>query len=327
MTKSKLRVESLDVQKKLIRITLTESFNLNQDTTLLYQTIVNLAKIKQLRLLLDIAKITLPNTSFIAFLVEIASMIKRNGGDLYILNLTETARINLVTFSPLSFLRVISSEAELNQHSDQSVIPESLQSDDREADTNAEKQAVQLKDEFSIREMTDLPEQENDINAADDQIIKDVDFEELLDVPSAKVKESKNERIVVHSREDQLYKISDFAGVLAEQAGFDHTEVARIKLSIYEAAHNIIEHAYQFDPDKFVELTIKFDEHKFVITLIDRGKSFEYDPNRNYDALEAAEERRTGGFGLFIIRRSMDDVKYETNPIWGNRLTLTKNIP
>ena len=76
-----------------------------------------------------------------------------------------------------------------------------------------------------------------------------------------------------------------------------------------------------------IELSLKYDSRKFTINLMDKGESFDYDPNRDYDAVEAAEERRTGGFGLFIIRRSMDDVKYETNPIWGNRLILVKNIP
>ena len=103
--------------------------------------------------------------------------------------------------------------------------------------------------------------------------------------------------------------------------------MSRIKISVYEAAHNVIEHAYEFNTNKYIELQVKYGRQKFTIKLMDKGKSFDYDPNKDYDAVEAAEERRTGGFGLHIIRRSMDDVQYESNPVWGNRLTMIKEIP
>jgi anti-sigma regulatory factor (Ser/Thr protein kinase) len=38
------------------------------------------------------------------------------------------------------------------------------------------------------------------------------------------------------------------------------------------------------------------------------------------------EDKRDGGFGLYIIRRSVDRVEYESDPVKGNTLRLIKRI-
>ena len=73
-------------------------------------------------------------------------------------------------------------------------------------------------------------------------------------------------------------------------------------------------------------MIVKYDSSQFSITLMDRGVGFDFDPDKDYDAVEAAEEKRTGGFGLHIIKRSMDDVKYVSDAKWGNKLTMVKRL-
>lgn len=324
MSHSKIHVASYDSGNKIIKITPAESFDPEQDAQLLYQTIFNLTKIKQIRILFDLINIAYPPNSFIGFMIEISSLLHRQGGELLIVNLSETAKMNIISFNPMSFLQIFQKEEDIKQ----TVL---ATTDQKRTDSSVpEVQAVgnttNGQNDFSIKDILSTSPENQDMKFENNHPAN-FDFSDLAEEKTEPINETKTERIVVHSKEDQLYKLTDFVGIHAEHAGFDHTEVSRIKISVYEAAHNVIEHAYEFDTNKYIELQIKYDRQKFTIKLMDKGKSFEYDPNKDYDAIEAAEERKTGGFGLHIIRRSMDDVQYESNPVWGNRLTMIKAIP
>ncbi|MBW1887140.1 MAG: hypothetical protein JRI52_02155, partial [Deltaproteobacteria bacterium] len=45
-----------------------------------------------------------------------------------------------------------------------------------------------------------------------------------------------------------------------------------------------------------------------------------------YDVDKAFEEKQKGGYGLFIIKRSVDDIQYSADAINGNQLTLIKDF-
>lgn len=329
MSRSKIRIESFDPGNKVLKLTPTETFDFNIDADLVYQTVLNLTKIKNIKILFDLQNVAYPTTSFIGFMIEISSTLKRQGGEFVVLNLSESARMNFVTFSPLSFLNIVEKESELKeliQHPSKE-LKNHGEDLSKLLDENFDLSGQYSEEEFSIKDIASETNSEQKKEVSTNVEAANFDFAELVDDKTGSIKETKSEKIVIKCREDQLYKLTDFVAIHAEKAGFDHTEISRIKISIYEAGHNIIEHAYKFDSNKFIELSLKYDQLKFTINLMDKGESFDYDPNKDYDAIEAAEERRTGGFGLHIIRRSMDDVKYESNPIWGNRLTLVKNIP
>jgi len=323
MSESKIRVESYDPKTKLIKIKPEKSFDFKKDSELLYQSILNLAKVDKIRILLDLENITFPSVTFIAFMIEVSSFLKRKKGELLAVNLSDSARMNFVTFNPLNFINLVEKE----------ILESAIKKEEKTKKVIKEKNRMILTDETIEIEESDLESEFsiNDLVTSSEDTKKGTnsvkfDFAEVEE-KKKKIKEVKSERIVVKSREDQLYKLTDFVAIHAENASFEPTEISRIKISVYEAAHNIIEHAYKFGTDKFIELNLKYDHNKFTINLMDKGKSFDYDPNRDYDAVEAAEERRTGGFGLHIIKRSMDDIQYESNPVWGNRLTLVKNVP
>jgi len=133
-------------------------------------------------------------------------------------------------------------------------------------------------------------------------------------------------QIRVKSKLESLYTICDFVTKYAGEVGFHTKEIAKIKVTVYEAAINVIEHAYRSAPDEWIVVRVQFDAKKFMIVLQDWGESFQFDDSKTYDVKQAVEDRKTGGFGLFIIKRSMDDVIYKNDPVNGNRLILIKKI-
>jgi anti-sigma regulatory factor (Ser/Thr protein kinase)/anti-anti-sigma regulatory factor len=127
------------------------------------------------------------------------------------------------------------------------------------------------------------------------------------------------------SRADVVYKACDFVVAAGRRMGFSENEINKIKLAVYEACLNVVEHAYHSDPTKIMRVTVQEEAQRLVIQVIDRGDGFEVS-NDNFDVMAAAAARQTGGMGLHIIRRSMDEVNYQRNSQEGNKLIMIKNF-
>jgi serine/threonine-protein kinase RsbW len=130
----------------------------------------------------------------------------------------------------------------------------------------------------------------------------------------------------VPSSTENLALIREFVTAIGTQAGMTEDEVAKLVLAVDEACANVIEHAYGHDSTKEVTLRASFDEEALRIAVIDTGKGF--DPSKvtqaGLDQLIA--ERKTGGLGLRLIKRLMDEVQYEIVPGQKNELHMTKRI-
>ncbi|MDQ3006408.1 MAG: ATP-binding protein [Chloroflexota bacterium] len=131
------------------------------------------------------------------------------------------------------------------------------------------------------------------------------------------------------TRAAHLEALNDFREFIVEhcagQAGFTEEILYDIQLAVDEACTNIIMHGYAgMDPGSVIlDLAIQAD--KIIISLTDFGHAFEPDSTPIPDVDAPIEERELGGFGLFFIRQSVDDVKYRTSED-GNTMTLTKNL-
>ncbi|MBD3291121.1 hypothetical protein GF337_20105, partial [candidate division KSB1 bacterium] len=135
------------------------------------------------------------------------------------------------------------------------------------------------------------------------------------------------EKYKTQSNVENLYRICDFVIKRAKKAGFNKKELSKIKVTVYEACLNVVEHAYYSSiDDNMIEVKVGNDGEKFVIIISDWGKGFKFDPNKKYDVRQAVMDRKTGGFGLHIIKRSVDDVFYKTDTEKGNRLILVKYL-
>jgi anti-sigma regulatory factor (Ser/Thr protein kinase) len=71
---------------------------------------------------------------------------------------------------------------------------------------------------------------------------------------------------------------------------------------------------------------VDYDDERFKVIVQDYGIGFEGLSLKDYDVMSAMDHRQTGGFGLYIIRRSMNEIDYQADRVKGNRLTLTKYI-
>ena len=115
-----------------------------------------------------------------------------------------------------------------------------------------------------------------------------------------------------------------------EKACFGYPEITEeavydLKLSVDEACTNIITHGYAgMNPGSLI-VALEISGAQVTMRITDFGHSFEPSSAPRPDLEAALEDRPMGGFGLFFIYETMDEVDYQTSED-GNCLTLVKRI-
>ena len=100
----------------------------------------------------------------------------------------------------------------------------------------------------------------------------------------------------------------------------------QVQIAVEEIFVNIAHYAYDFGPGTAtIRVEVGGDPLQVIITFIDQG--IPYDPlkKEDPDVTLSAEERKIGGLGIFMVKKSMDDVKYEYTD-GKNILTICKKI-
>jgi serine/threonine-protein kinase RsbW len=98
-----------------------------------------------------------------------------------------------------------------------------------------------------------------------------------------------------------------------------------LKLAVDEACTNIITHGYAGMNPGSIILSLEMAPNKVVVTITDFGHPFEPSEASAPDVEAGLEDLRMGGFGLFFIYQTMDEINYETTED-GNHLTFIKQL-
>ena len=101
---------------------------------------------------------------------------------------------------------------------------------------------------------------------------------------------------------------------------------AQIDIAIDEIYSNIVKYGYE---EEGGEVTVSFDtsEEPLAMTLSfrDEGKPFNPLERRDPDVTLSAKDRKIGGLGIFMVKKSMDDIRYEYRD-GKNILTIRKTL-
>lgn len=124
-----------------------------------------------------------------------------------------------------------------------------------------------------------------------------------------------------------LYRIREFVTGIAEEAGINEIDIANIELAVDEACANVIEHGYPPDArNKNITIRMEIDDAKLVLTIMDEGTPFDPRTRLQPDIKRLVAMKRDGGLGISIIRRTMDEIDYQSYPDGHNELILTKYL-
>lgn len=113
---------------------------------------------------------------------------------------------------------------------------------------------------------------------------------------------------------------NSFVDEILEEKNFPQKEMAKIRIAVDEIFSNIC----YYSKAKTVTIGCKVDEEEATLYFEDDG--IPYNPlNRpDPDISESAETRKEGGLGIYLVKKRMDNLRYEY--VEGkNRLTMVKN--
>ena len=124
----------------------------------------------------------------------------------------------------------------------------------------------------------------------------------------------------------ELDSVLSFADSILESMDCSMKSQMQIDVAIEEIFVNIAHYAYPSgDGDAVINIVTDDASGTVSITFIDRGTPYNPLENSDPDITLSADERPIGGLGIFMVKKSMDDVSYEYKDDQ-NRLTIKKSI-
>ena len=134
------------------------------------------------------------------------------------------------------------------------------------------------------------------------------------------------EEITLTASVDQIKKVVEFVNDFLKKADCSERSRIQIDVAIDEIFGNIALYAYEPDTGPVtVRVDTEDDSSRVAITFIDRGKPFDPLTSKEPDFTKPVKERGIGGMGLFMVKKTMDDVSYCFRD-GQNILTIRKKI-
>ncbi len=126
---------------------------------------------------------------------------------------------------------------------------------------------------------------------------------------------------------ENIPAVIDFVNRELKSVGCPMKTEAQIDIAIDELYSNIANYGYDGENGRvLVLLETEIRPRAVTISFIDEGRPFNPLEREDPDVSLSARERKIGGLGIFMVKKSMDDVRYEYRD-GKNILTIRKTLP
>ena len=132
--------------------------------------------------------------------------------------------------------------------------------------------------------------------------------------------------LTVDATPGNLGAVTEFIDGVLQEAGCPMKTQMQIDLAVEEIFVNIAHYAYEQETGKAtVLITLGQDPRAAHITFLDSGKPYDPLGKKDPDITASAEERKIGGLGVFLVKKTMDNVQYVYRD-GRNILSFQKNL-
>ncbi|MFO7620741.1 MAG: ATP-binding protein [Bacteroidales bacterium] len=100
--------------------------------------------------------------------------------------------------------------------------------------------------------------------------------------------------------------------------GIKADDYGKILVATLEAVNNAITHGNKINPEKLVDVEIKYEKNKILITVTDEGPGF--DPESVPDPTKPENIEELSGRGVFLMSKLADKIDFNKK---GNSVTMT----
>ncbi len=133
--------------------------------------------------------------------------------------------------------------------------------------------------------------------------------------------------ICIKADKNNIEEVFSFVeGELAATEGISRKDVLKLHMIVDEIFANISDYAYG-DTKGDVKVSYEYDSESDTVTITFTDEGVPYNPlsAETPDITLSAKERKAGGLGLFMVKNTVDDIRYETAD-GKNILILTKIV-
>ena len=132
--------------------------------------------------------------------------------------------------------------------------------------------------------------------------------------------------LTVEAKTTSIEAVTDFVNEQLEALDCPMKAQMQIDIAIDELFGNIAHYAYNPEIGKAtVRVEVIEDPLAVTITFIDNGVPYDPLAKADPDTTLSAEEREIGGLGIYMVKKSMDDITYEYKD-GQNILAIKKNL-
>lgn len=123
---------------------------------------------------------------------------------------------------------------------------------------------------------------------------------------------------------DRVGEVQAFVDALLEAEGCTMKTQIKIDIAVEEMFVNIAHYAYPDGPGE-AEISAGVKDGSLWVTFRDWGIPFDPVSRQDPDTTLSADDRKIGGLGIFMVKKSMDSMRYAYQD-GQNVLTITKQI-
>ncbi|MBO6137869.1 MAG: ATP-binding protein [Lachnospiraceae bacterium] len=118
--------------------------------------------------------------------------------------------------------------------------------------------------------------------------------------------------ITLEARVENLDQVLMFLDTQLEEMGCPFKEQTQLDIALEEMYVNVAHYAYTPDTGQVnIKLDVLDDPSGVELTLTDSGVPYDPLAKEDPDVTLSAEEREIGGLGIYMVKKSMDEVAYK----------------
>ena len=118
--------------------------------------------------------------------------------------------------------------------------------------------------------------------------------------------------LVIEAKPENLEKVLSFVDQSMDEFGSSLKAKMQMDIAVEEIFVNIANYAYRPDTGyAFIRLETSDDPTTVTVTFKDTGMPYDPLAKPDPDITLSAEERQIGGLGIFMAKKSVDDIRYE----------------
>lgn len=134
------------------------------------------------------------------------------------------------------------------------------------------------------------------------------------------------EELIIDANVEKLEEVLAFIEPILELNDVPMKSQIKINVAVEEIFVNIANYAYDLkNGTATIRATVIDDPKALELVFIDNGMPFNPLEKLDPDITLSAEERQIGGLGIYMVKKNMDDMRYEYRDNQ-NILTLIKFI-